>query len=257
MITLKTEEDVRSMRRAGQVVADVLRLLRDLVRPGVSTLFLDTEAEGLIRRAGGSPAFKGYTVPGIPMPFPGSICASINDEVVHGIPDARRILQEGDIISVDVGVFMDGFYGDAACTYPVGSIAPLKRKLLDVTLESLHRGLSVIRSGNTLGDIGHAVESTVLQNGFGLVRTYAGHGIGRRLHEPPQVPNYGRPRSGITLKKGMTIAVEPMVMSGGEKVVTTRDKWTVVTADGSDAAHFEHSVLVLDDGVEILTPWEQ
>ena len=257
MITLKTEEDVRSMRRAGQVVADVLRLLLDLVRPCVSTLFLDTEAEGLIRRAGGSPAFKGYTVPGISMPFPGSICASINEEVVHGIPDARRILREGDIISVDVGVSIDGFYGDAACTYPVGSIAPLRRKLLDVTLESLHRGLGVIRSGSTLGDIGNAVESTVLQNGFGLVRTYAGHGIGRRLHEPPQVPNYGRPRSGITLKKGMTIAVEPMVMSGGEKVLTTRDKWTVVTADGSDAAHFEHSVLVLDDGVEILTPWEQ
>lgn len=255
MISLKSEIDLRAMRRAGAVVADVLRLMRDLVRPGITTGDLDDRAEQLIVSAGGRSAFKGYIMPGVSCPFPGTICASVNDEVVHGIP-GDRMLQDGDIISVDVGVLLDGYHGDAACTYAVGQISPGRRRLLDVTLESLHAALAVVRAGRTLGDVGCAVESRVLQAGFGLVRTYAGHGIGKRLHEPPQVPNFGRPRSGITLKRGMTIAIEPMVMTGGEDVCSKPGAWTVVTADGSDAAHFEHTVAVLDDGVEVLTPWE-
>ncbi len=255
MISLKNENALQAMRRAGAVVADVLRLMRDLVRPGITTGELDRRADDLVVRSGGISAFKGYVMTGISCPFPGSICVSINEEVVHGIPGTRP-LEEGDIVSVDAGVLLNGYYGDAACTYAVGKISAGRQRLLEVTLSSLHAALAVVRPGRTLGDVGHAVESRVLQAGFGLVRTYAGHGIGKRLHEPPQVPNFGRPRAGITLKKGMTIAIEPMVMTGREEVVSKPDAWTVVTADGSDAAHFEHSVAVLDDGVEVLTPWE-
>jgi len=255
MISLKNEKDLQVMRHAGAVVADVLRLMRDLVQPGITTMELDRRADELIGRSGGTAAFKGYVMTGISRPFPGSICVSINEEVVHGIPGLRR-LEEGDIVSVDVGVLLQGYYGDAACTYTVGRISAQRQHLLEVTLASLHAALAVVRPGRTLGDVGHAVESRVLQAGLGLVRTYAGHGIGKKLHEAPQVPNYGRPRAGITLKKGMTIAIEPMVMTGREEVVSKPDAWTVVTADGSDAAHFEHTVAVLEDGVEVLTPWE-
>ncbi len=255
MISLKNEKDLQAMRRAGAVVADVLRLMRDLIRPGITTGELDRRADDLVVRAGGISAFKGYVMTGISRPFPGSICVSINEEVVHGIPGAR-VLEEGDIVSVDAGVLLEGYYGDAACTYTVGKTSAERQRLLEVTLASLHAALAVVRPGRTLGDVGHAVESRVLQAGFGLVRTYAGHGIGKRLHEAPQVPNFGRPRAGITLKKGMTIAIEPMVMTGKEEVISKPDAWTVVTADGSDAAHFEHTVAVLDDGVEVLTPWE-
>ncbi len=257
MALVKKEDEICRMRRAGGVVADVLKKMREMVRPGVSTLDLDEAAEDLIRREGGIPAFKGYRVPGIPTPFPGTLCTSINEEVVHGIPSKTRVLQEGDIVSVDVGVKLDGYFGDAACTYAVGSISPLRRKLMDTTLKSLHAALAVARAKNTLGDIGHAVETVVLAEKFGLVRNYAGHGIGKKLHEFPQVPNYGKPRTGVTLTAGMTIAIEPMVMTGNEEVIAKSDKWTVVTADGSDAAHFEHSVVIRQGEVEILTPWEE
>ncbi|NLH95615.1 MAG: type I methionyl aminopeptidase [Synergistaceae bacterium] len=256
MITLKTEDQLIRMRRAGQIVADTLRLLRDNLGPGVDTYTLDALAYEHVVRCGGRPAFKGYRVPGIRSAFPGTLCISVNDEVVHGIPDRTRRLEEGDIVSFDMGVEFGGYYGDAACTYGVGKISETRRKLMEHTLESLHRAVAVVRDGATVGDIGYAVESYVIPLGYGLVRNYAGHGIGRKLHEPPQVPNYGRPGSGVTLKKGMTIAIEPMVMTGGEEVVTGKDGWTVLTADHSDAAHFEHTVLVCESGSEILTPWE-
>ncbi|HPX03724.1 MAG TPA: type I methionyl aminopeptidase [Synergistaceae bacterium] len=256
MITFKSDRDLEKMRHAGRIVADILRLMRDMVRPGVDTYTLDQAAEALVLKENARPAFKGYKVPWVSVPFPGTICASVNDEIVHGIPSRERVLQDGDIISIDTGVSYNGFFGDAACTFAVGKISEDRQRLLDITLESLHRGVNAVKAGATLGDIGHAIESIVIPSGFGLVRDYAGHGIGRRLHEAPQVPNYGTAGSGITLKAGMTFCIEPMVMSGSEEVKNLSDNWTVVTADGSDAAHFEHSILVTPDGAEILTPWE-
>ncbi|MDR1916370.1 MAG: type I methionyl aminopeptidase [Synergistaceae bacterium] len=256
MITLKKPDEIKKMKRAGRIVADVLILMSDLIKPGVDTLSLDEAAEDLIVRAGAKAAFKGYRQLGIQKPFPGSICVSINEEVVHGFPDRKRILQEGDIVSIDVGAVIDGYYGDAARTLPVGEITPSRQSLLDVTYKALHVGMEQAVPGKTIGDIGHAIETWVLGNGCGLVRDYAGHGIGRRLHEAPQVPNHGRPKNGLTLKSGMTFCIEPMVMSGAEQVRSLSDGWTVVTEDSSDAAHFEHSLLVTEDGAEILTPWE-
>lgn len=256
MITFKNDRDIAKMRRAGLVVADILKLMRDMIKPGIDTLTLDEAAERLVTKSGGKPGFKGYKVPWVPVAFPGTICASVNDEIVHGIPRRDRVLQEGDIISIDTGVSIDGYFGDAACTYAVGKISEARQRLLDVTLESLHRGMAAVKPGATMGDVGHAVESLVLQAGYGLVRDYAGHGIGRKLHEAPQVPNFGVPGSGITLRPRMTFCVEPMVMTGSEEVKSLPDGWTVVTADKSDAAHFENSLLVTEDGVEILTPWE-
>ena len=256
MITFKSDRDLEKMRHAGRIVADILRLMKDMVRPGVDTYTLDLAAEALVMKENARPAFKGYRVPWVSTPFPGTICASVNDEIVHGIPSRERVLQEGDIISIDTGASYNGFFGDAACTFAVGKISEDRQRLLDITLESLHRGVNEVRVGATLGDIGYAIENLVIPSGFGLVRDYAGHGIGRRLHEAPQVPNYGKPGNGITLKAGMTFCIEPMVMSGSEEVKNLSDNWTVVTADGSDAAHFEHSLLVAPDGVEILTPWE-
>ena len=256
MVTFKKPFEIEKMRKAGAVVADILKLMKDMIKPGVDTLALDLAAESFLEKESAKAAFKGYRVPGIWTPFPGSICVSINDEVVHGIPSGDRILEEGDIVSVDVGSLVDGYYGDAACTYPVGTISEARRSLLETTHRALYVGLEQIAPGKTIGDIGHAVEHWVLSRGCGLVRDYAGHGIGRRLHEPPQIPNHGRPNSGITLKPGMTFCVEPMVMSGKEPVKNLEDGWTVVTVDGSDAAHFEHALLVTEDGYEILTPWE-
>ena len=243
------------MRKAGQIVADVLDALAEAIRPGVSTAAIDKVAEDIILKEGAIPAFKGYRVPGIPIAFPGTVCASVNEEVVHGIPDPDRILEEGDIISIDVGASYSGYFGDAACTYPVGEVSGLRRRLIDATRESLEKAVKAATAGNTLGDIGHAVESFITAQGFGLVRDYAGHGIGAHLHEPPQVPNYGRRGRGITLKPGMTLAIEPMVMAGAEEVEVGPDRWVVKTADGSDAAHFEKTVLIRDGQPEILTPW--
>ncbi len=256
MITFKSDRDLAKMRRAGLIVADILKLMRDMVKPGIDTLTLDEAAENLVIRSGAKPAFKGYKVPWIPVPFPGTICASVNEEVVHGIPSRDRILQEGDIISIDTGASLDGYFGDAACTFAVGAISESRQRLLDITLASLHSGMAAVKPGATIGDVGFAVERVVTPAGFGLVRDYAGHGIGRKLHEAPQVPNFGKPGSGVTLKSRMTFCVEPMVMSGAEDVKSLSDGWTVVTADGSDAAHFENSLLVTENGVEILTPWE-
>jgi methionyl aminopeptidase len=255
MIRFKTEEELLVMRGAGKVVSDVLDALRDVVRPGVSTAELERVAEKRIVAGGGKAAFKGYRPSHAEQPFPGAICTSINREVVHGIPSDERILEEGDIVSVDVGVFLKGYYGDAACTYPVGNIGPNRKKLLEVTEKSLDLAIDASKKGNTTGDIGYTVENYVLANGLGLVRDYAGHGVGKKLHEAPQVPNYGIRGRGVTLQRGMTLALEPMVMAGKEDVMLGSDGWVVVTVDGSDAAHFERTIVITDDGPEILTPW--
>ncbi|MDR1740889.1 MAG: type I methionyl aminopeptidase [Synergistaceae bacterium] len=255
MIHLKKGDALNRMRDAGKVVAAVLDTLRVVVGPGVSTGELDRAAERCISESGGTASFKGYRPSNADRPFPGAICVSVNEEVVHGIPSDSRILQEGDIVSVDVGVFLNGYHGDAACTYPVGAIGETRRKLLSVTYRSLELAIAEAVEGNTVGDVGHAVESYVKSNGFGVVRDYTGHGVGRKLHEAPQVPNYGEAGHGVTLKKGMTIAIEPMVMTGGEKIALGSDGWVVVTADGSDAAHFERTVAITDSGPEVLTPW--
>ena len=256
MITLKKPEEISLMRIAGRVTAEVLDIMREAVRPGISTGELDRIAEEHIRANNGIPAFKNYRPASNMTPFPGTICASINDEIVHGIPMTSRILEEGDIISVDVGAYVGGWCGDAACTYPVGKISPERMALLKATEESLNRAIASALAGNTLGDIGNAVESYIKPLGYGIVRDYTGHGIGRKMHEAPQIPNYGRPGQGMTLKAGMTIAIEPMIMAGKEKVKTAGNGWTVLTVDGSDAAHFERTIAVLDDGPEVLTKWQ-
>ncbi|MBQ9526772.1 MAG: type I methionyl aminopeptidase [Fretibacterium sp.] len=254
MVHLKSPDELVLMRRAGKVVADILDRVREVVRPGVTTAELDTLAEDYIRSCGGAPVFKGYRPSSDMTPFPGTICASVNEEVVHGIP-GPRVLEEGDILSVDVGVYLEGYCGDAACTYPVGSISGKRQALLEVTETSLNKAIEAALKGRTLGDIGYAVESYVKPLGYGIVRDYTGHGIGKKMHEAPQVPNFGHPRRGVTLQRGMTIAIEPMIMSGREDVKVGENGWTVFTADGSDAAHFERSIAILDDGPEILTPW--
>lgn len=254
MITLKSADDIRKMRRAGAILAGLLTDLKNLVKPGISTGEIDSYAEDYIRKNGAVPSEKGYVVPGFP-PYPASICASINDEVVHGIPSNDRILKDGDIVSVDVMACYEGLHADACYTYAVGSISLQRQALLDVTRESLERAIAQVKPGATLGDIGHAVESYAVPKGYGVVREYAGHGIGRHPHEAPSVLNYGEPNTGVTLLKGMTIAIEPMIMCGGEALKEGADGWKVLTADGSDAAHFEKTVLVTEDGAEILTPW--
>lgn len=256
MIKLKTPEEIQLMRIAGRVTAEVLDIMREAVRPGISTGELDRIAEEHIRKNNGIPAFKNYKPAANMTPFPGTICASVNEEVVHGIPTFSRVLQEGDIISVDVGAYVNGYCGDAACTYPVGEISQERMNLLKATEEALNRAIAQALEGNTLGDIGHAVEGYVKPLGFGVVRDYTGHGIGRKMHEAPQIPNYGRAGQGMTLKAGMTIAIEPMIMAGREKVKTGSNGWTVSTVDRSDAAHFERSIAVLESGPEILTPWK-
>jgi methionyl aminopeptidase len=257
MVTLKKPDEIEKMKRAGAVVADVLKLMRDIIRPGIDTLSLDDAASDLISRESATASFKGYKAHGTHSPFPGSICVSINDEVVHGIPSKDRILADGDIVSVDVGAISSGYHGDAACTFAVGdSISPMRAKLMETTREALNIGISQVKPGHTLGDIGHAIEEWILSQGCGVVRDYAGHGIGRKMHEAPQVPNYGKAGSGMTLRQGLTFCIEPMVVNGEEPVKSAPNGWTVLTRDGSDAAHFEHTLLVTEDGVMILTPWE-
>lgn len=243
------------MRRAGKVVAEVLDIIGDTVRPGISTGELDRLAEEHIRSCGAVAVFKNYRPDRSMTPFPGTVCASVNEEIIHGFPSFDRILQEGDIISIDVGALLDGYVGDAACTYPVGEISPQRAELLRVTETSLDRAIAAAVRGATIGDIGHAVQSYAEGLGYGVIRDFTGHGVGKKLHEAPQVPNYGRPGRGVTLQRGMTIAIEPMIASGTYAIKIGRNGWTVCTADGSDAAHFERSVAVTDDGPEILTPW--
>ena len=234
------------MRASGQLVGEVLRELRGLVEPGITTMEIDHAAERMIRDAGAYPTFKGYNG------FPYSICASVNEQVVHGFP-SKYELQEGDIFSIDVGVTLNGFVGDTATTVPVGDVSEARMKLIRVTEECLQLAIEQCREGNHLGDIGSAVQNHAEAHGYSVVREYVGHGIGRRMHEDPQIPNYGKPGKGAKIKKGYVFALEPMVNMGSHYTKTLADKWTVVTIDGQPSAHAEHTVAVTDQGPEVLT----
>ncbi len=247
-IMIKSPQEIEKMRRSGQAVREILNYVRGLVKPGMTTLDLENAAAARMHEMGVKPAFKGYRG------YPCVLCTSVNSEVVHGIPSAERTLREGDIVSVDTGVVIDGYYGDSATTVVVGQkISPRTQKLLDVTEASLQRGIEAVRAGAALGDIGAAVQEVVEAEGFSVVREFVGHGIGTRLHEDPQVPNYGRRGQGQRLKEGMVICIEPMVNAGRPGVQVLEDGWTAVTEDGSMSAHFEHTVAVTAEGALILT----
>jgi methionyl aminopeptidase len=246
MIIRKSKIEIERMRAAGQIVARVLKKLSEMVQPGLTTLELDQEAERLIVGAGAYPTFKGYHG------YPRSICASINDEVVHGIPSKRR-LREGDIVGIDCGATYMGYVGDAAVTVPVGNVSEPVRQLLDATRKSLYRAIEKCRVGNRLGDVCNAVQSCVEPLGYSIVRNYCGHGVGRAMHEEPQVPNYGKPGTGPVLREGLVIAIEPMINLGHEDVKVLSDGWTVITMDGQPSAHFEHTVAITREGPQILT----
>lgn len=246
-VILKSTREVEHMRRAGSIVHQVLEYVRDHVKPGVTTLDLENLAEARLKELGAKPAFKGYHG------FPCVLCTSVNQEVVHGIPNRKRVLKEGDIVSVDFGAIIDGYYGDSAITIPVGQIDPTTQRLLDATQASLAAAIQVVRPGATLGDIGAAVQAVVEAEGFSVVRDFVGHGIGTRMHEDPQIPNYGIRGKGLKLKEGMVLAIEPMVNVGKPGVEVLKDGWTAVTADGSMSAHFEHTVAVTADGATVLT----
>lgn len=247
MIILKSSAEIEKMRYAGRLVALTHKELRKVILPGITTQELDSIAEKFIKKHGAIASFKGYNGT-----FTGSICASVNEELVHGIPGKRR-LHEGDIISIDIGVFYNGYHGDSAWTYPVGAISPEATRLLEVTEASLYKGIEQAKVDSRIGDISHAVQTVVEDAGFSVVREYVGHGIGQSLHEPPSVPNYGLPGKGPRLKAGMTIAIEPMVNMGTYHTRTLEDNWTVVTNDNSLSAHFEHTIAVTESGYEILT----
>jgi len=247
VIIKKSPAEIEAMKEAGRISAKVLREVGARVQPGISTLELDRFAESLIRLEGGIPAFKGYGG------FPGSICASLNDQIVHGIPSAEVILQEGDILSIDTGAIVDGWVGDNAWTYPVGVISAEKQRLLEITEKCMWAALDAARANNRLGDIGAAVQEIAEEAGYGIVREYVGHGIGRKMHEDPNVPNYGRRRTGVKLEAGMVLAIEPMINIGTHMTKQMPDGWLVVTADGSPSAHFEKMVAITEEGPLILT----
>lgn len=248
-VIIKNQAELTLMRQAGRVNALALAAVRELVRPGVTTADLDAAADEVIRKHGGKPVFKGY--PG-PYPYPATICASVNEELVHGIPGKRK-LKSGDIISIDCGTMLDGFVGDSAITLGVGDISPVAQKLLEVTEQSLYIGIEKMRTGNRTGDISAAIQQYVESQGFHVTREYTGHGVGRKMHEGPQVPNYGVAGRGVLLKPGITIALEPMVLVGTHRTRVLGDQWTVASADGSLTAHFEHSVAVTETEPLILT----
>jgi methionyl aminopeptidase len=247
MIELKSPSEIALMRRAGRILADVVGCLPLFVKPGVSTLAIDREVEARIRRRRAVPAFKGYRG------YPATACVSINAEVVHGIPSAARRLERGDIVSVDLGCIVDGYYADCATTLAVGEIPPPVRALLDVTRRSLELAIDACRAGRRLSDVSHAVQAHVEGHGLAVVRAFVGHGIGRALHEPPEVPNFGAPGHGVRLRPGMVLAIEPMVTMGAPDVEVRDDGWTAVTRDGSLSAHFEHTVAITEEGPAVLT----
>ena len=246
MIILKSPEEIKRMSRACVIAAEALRALEEIVKPGISTKEIERFVEKMVQDRGAVPAFKGYRN------YPSSVCTSVNDQVVHGIPSSVA-LNEGDIVSIDLGVYLDGFYGDAAVTLPVGKVSPLAERLIRVTKEALVLGIERARPGNRVSDISHAVQKHVEANGFSVVRSFVGHGIGRSLHEEPQVPNFGGPGHGPRLREGMTLAIEPMVNAGSYEVSVLDDGWTAVTVDGSLSAHYEHTVAITGNGPRILT----
>jgi methionyl aminopeptidase len=250
VIIKKNPDEIEHMAAAGAVLVKTLNLLAGKVRPGVTTRDLDEAAEKFIRSQGGEPAFKGYRG------FPGSICASPNSMIVHGIPGPYK-LSRGDILSVDVGVVLDGWVADAARTFPVGPITPVARKLLTVTEESLHLAVPQCRAGNRLGDVSHAIQQHVEAAGLSIVRALVGHGIGRSMHEEPQIPNYGEPGTGIVLEDGMVLAIEPMVTAGRHAIRVAEDHWSIYSQDGSLAAHFEFTIAITQAGPRVLTPWHE
>ncbi len=248
MVVCKSQSELDKMRRSGHIVRQVLDELRAMVAPGVSTMDLEKLAERRIKESGAKPAFKGY------YGYPCVLCTSINDEIVHGIPSAKRVLKAGDIVSIDCGVVLDGYYGDAAITVAVDdSVSPERKKLMEVTEQSLYKAIEKVKIGNTISDIGGAVQEFVEANGFSVVREFVGHGIGTKLHEEPQVPNFRSRGADMRLREGMVLAIEPMVNSGGPEARVLEDKWTAVTLDGSSSAHFEHCVAVTRNGPLILT----
>ena len=248
MITIKSSREIETMAAAGRIVAETLALVGRSIRPDITTEDLDRLAEDFIRsHPGVQPSFKGL------YDFPATLCTSINQEIVHGIPSHKRVLHDGDIVSVDVGAWLEGLHADSAATFPVGDIKPEAARLLEVTQEALAAGVAQARAGNHVGDIGHAVQKVAESAGYSVVRELVGHGIGASFHEEPQVPNYGKPKRGARLVPGMTIAIEPMINVGGPSIRTLDDKWTVVTQDGSLSAHFEHTVAVTENGPRILT----
>ena len=246
MIYLKSDDEIKLMKIAGRIVAETLLKIEEVIKPGMTTKQLDSLAEEYIESRGARPSFKGYGG------FPASICTSVNEEVVHGIP-GDRVLMEGDIVSVDCGAVINGYQGDAARTFPVGQISPEVQNLIDVTRESFFKGIEYALVGKRLGDIGHSIQKYVEGNGYSVVRDYVGHGIGKKMHEDPPVPNYGRAGRGLKLEKGLVIAIEPMVNAGTYEVRQLKNGWTVVTKDGMPSAHYENTVAILDNGPELLT----
>ena len=252
MIIIKSWREIDCIRRSNKIVAAVFGEIKKMVRPGIATRDLDRAAERLIRAQGGVPAFKGYKPMGYQSEFPASMCISVNEEVVHGIPGPRK-LKEGDIVSLDVGVLLNGYYGDAALTLPVGIISEEAKRLIEVTERALYVGIEEAKVGNRLSDISYAIQAYAEGNGFSVVRDFVGHGIGKALHEDPQIPNFGPPHQGPRLKRGMIFALEPMINAGTWQVTRLGDEWTVVTADGKLSAHFEHSIALIDGDPEILS----
>ncbi len=251
-IVIKSPEEIRIMRKAGQITATALDKMREAVRPGVSTWELDAIARDVLREHGAEPAFLGYP-PGGPHPFPATITASVNEELVHGIPRKDAVLEEGDILSIDFGVIYEGFVGDSAITVPVGEVSEPVRRLLEVTEAALYEGIAASRAGSRVGDVSAAIQKYVESHGYSVPREYTGHGVGREMHEEPQVPNWGRPGRGPALRPGMTYALEPMVIAGRPKMRVLDDHWTVVPASGALTAHFEHTIAITEGDAEILT----
>jgi len=254
MIIRKSPAELEKMRRSGLLVYKILQDLAGMVHEGITTQDLEVVAEKMIKDAGARPAFKGYYVPAAGSKYPFVLCTSVNDEIVHGMPNVKRVLKKGDIVSIDTGVKLDGYYGDSAITVPIGEVSEQTRKLLQVTQESLELAIDQVRPGNRLFDVCGTVEKHVKGNGFSIVREYVGHGIGTQLHEEPQVPNYvDRKNENPRLKEGMVLAVEPMVNAGKPEAIVLKDKWTAVTKDGSNSAHFEHCIAVTENGPWVLT----
>lgn len=254
MVTIKSKQEIEKMREACKIADLAQRAVEKAIKPGVSTWELDKIAENEMRKYGAIPAEKGYPsgVKGVP-DFPGSICASVNDEVIHGIPSKRVILREGDIISIDLVAYKDGFNGDCARTYAVGKIDKASQKLIEVTKQAFFEGIKYAKKGNRIGDVSHAIGEFVKKNGFNVVKEFQGHGIGRQMHEDPGIPNYGKQGRGIRLEPGMTLAIEPMVMAGSDEILELEDGWTIITEDGQRAAHYENTILITENEPEILT----
>ncbi len=254
MVTIKSQKEIEKMREACKITALVYEEIEKYIKPGITTMDLDHFAEKIIKEHGGIPAQKGYPSgeKGIP-PFPATLCVSINDEIIHGIPSDRRIIQDGDVVSIDLVVYKNGFHGDAARTYIVGKSTPEKQRLVDITKQAFFEGISQAVKGNRIGDISHTIGEFVEKNGYKVVKEFQGHGIGEEMHEDPGIPNYGKAGRGLRIQPGMTLAVEPMVMAGGQDICVLDDGWTIVTEDGSLAAHYENTILITEKQPEILT----